>query len=67
MTALSSPERDAVRLERLRVLTLNLWGRRGAWTRRREVLDRGLRALQPDLVAFQESIVTDVEDQVAES
>ena len=48
----------------MRVLTLNLWGRRGAWTDRRAVLVDGLRELQPDLVAFQEAIRTDEYDQV---
>jgi endonuclease/exonuclease/phosphatase family metal-dependent hydrolase len=48
----------------LRVLTLNLWQRYGAWTDRRSVLIDGLRALQPDLVAFHESIKTDQYDQV---
>ena len=41
-------------LGRLRVLTMNLWQRYGAWTERRAVLIDGLRALTPDLVAFQE-------------
>jgi len=48
----------------VRVVTLNLWGRHGAWEERRSVLARGLRALDPDLVAFQESVVTDGYDQV---
>jgi len=42
----------------MRVLTQNLWGRRGAWDRRREVLIGGLSRLQPDVVSFQESIKT---------
>ncbi len=50
--------------ESARVLTLNLWGRRGAWEDRRRVLVDGLRALSPDLVAFQEAVVTDGYDQV---
>jgi endonuclease/exonuclease/phosphatase family metal-dependent hydrolase len=50
----------------LRVLTLNLWGQRGAWAERRSVLISGLRDLQPDLIAFQESIVTDIYDQIVE-
>ena len=37
----------------LRVATLNLWGRRGAWEERRRVLAEGFRELEPDLVAFQ--------------
>jgi endonuclease/exonuclease/phosphatase family metal-dependent hydrolase len=50
----------------MRVVTLNLWGRRGAWSARRSVLIDGLRELRPDLVAFQEAIVTDDYDQVAD-
>src|SRR5215208_5637669 len=37
----------------MRVATLNLWGRRGAWEERRRVLAEGFRELAPDLVAFQ--------------
>ena len=48
----------------VRVVTLNLWGQRGAWADRRSVLIDGLRALQPDLVAFQEAIKNDEYDQV---
>jgi endonuclease/exonuclease/phosphatase family metal-dependent hydrolase len=48
----------------VRVVTLNLCGRRGAWADRRSVLVDGLRTLQPDLVAFQEAIKSDEYDQV---
>ncbi len=48
----------------VRVATLNLWGRRGAWTERRSVLIEGFRQFRPDLVAFQEAIVGDGYDQV---
>jgi endonuclease/exonuclease/phosphatase family metal-dependent hydrolase len=48
----------------LRVLTLNLWQRYGEWNDRRFVLMERIRALQPDLVAFPESIKTDEYDQV---
>lgn len=48
----------------LRVVALNLWGVRGDWPARREVLARGLRDLRPDLVAFVEAIVTAEYDQV---
>jgi len=48
----------------MRVLTMNLWGRRGEWGRRRQVLLAGLRTIDPDLVAFQEAINTDEYDQV---
>jgi endonuclease/exonuclease/phosphatase family metal-dependent hydrolase len=47
----------------VRILTLNLWGRRGYWERRREAIRAGLDALEPDLVAFQEAVVTDDYDQ----
>lgn len=50
----------------LRVVTLNLWGRRGDWDARRAVITEGLRRLQPDLVAFIEAIVTDGYDQAAD-
>jgi endonuclease/exonuclease/phosphatase family metal-dependent hydrolase len=50
----------------LRVLTMNLWGRRGSWQERRSILVDGIRELRPDLVAFQEAIVTDEHDQVRE-
>jgi endonuclease/exonuclease/phosphatase family metal-dependent hydrolase len=48
----------------LRILTLNLWQTYGAWADRRSVLIKGLRAVDPDLVAFQESIKTNDYDQV---
>jgi endonuclease/exonuclease/phosphatase family metal-dependent hydrolase len=42
----------------VRVLTLNLWGRRGDWDARRRVIVDALRELRPDLVALQEAVVT---------
>jgi endonuclease/exonuclease/phosphatase family metal-dependent hydrolase len=50
----------------VRVATLNLWGRRGEWDERRRVLVEGFRALDPDLVALQEAVVTDRYDQVTD-
>lgn len=50
----------------LRVLTLNLWQQYGAWTDRRAMLIDGINALQPDLVAFAESIRTNAYDQAAD-
>jgi endonuclease/exonuclease/phosphatase family metal-dependent hydrolase len=47
----------------VRVLTFNLWGRRGTWDARRSVIAGGLAELRPDLVSFQEAIVTDQYDQ----
>ena len=51
---------------RLRVLTLNLWGKSGDWPARRTILRNGLHALQPDLVAFQEPVKTAEDDQAAD-
>ncbi|TYB68911.1 endonuclease/exonuclease/phosphatase family protein [Nonomuraea sp. PA05] len=48
----------------MRVATLNLWARHGSWSRRRQLLIDGFRRLAPDLVALQESVVTDDYDQV---
>jgi hypothetical protein len=50
----------------VRVAALNLWGRHGAWDERRSVLVDGLRELQPDIIAFQEAVVTEGYDQVAD-
>jgi endonuclease/exonuclease/phosphatase family metal-dependent hydrolase len=50
----------------VRVLTLNVWGRHGAWDARRSVLVDGLRDLRPDLVAFQEALKDDEYDQVVD-
>ncbi len=50
----------------MRVLTLNLWGQTEPWQARRDVLSAGLERLSPDLVAFQEAVVTDTYDQVAD-
>jgi hypothetical protein len=46
----------------MRVLTLSLWQRFGAWTDRRSVLIDELCAMQPDLMAFHDSIKTDEYD-----
>lgn len=48
----------------LRVATLNVWGVRGDWPRRRDMLRTGFRDVAADIVAVQESIVTDDYDQV---
>jgi endonuclease/exonuclease/phosphatase family metal-dependent hydrolase len=39
----------------MRVATLNLWGRSGAWPDRRRLLIDGFRDLAPDVVLFQEA------------
>jgi endonuclease/exonuclease/phosphatase family metal-dependent hydrolase len=36
----------------VRVATLNLWGRHGAWDERRPVLSDGLLELEADVIAF---------------
>src|SRR3954452_9047313 len=48
------------------VVTLNVWGHHGDWPRRRDVLASGFRALAPDLVALQETVVTGHADQARE-
>jgi endonuclease/exonuclease/phosphatase family metal-dependent hydrolase len=50
----------------VRVATLNVWGRHGRWNERRSVLVNGLRQLQPDIIAFQEAVVTEAYDQVSD-
>jgi endonuclease/exonuclease/phosphatase family metal-dependent hydrolase len=50
----------------LRIATLNVWGRHGDWPRRRTVLREGFAALRADLVALQETVVTDEYDQVVD-
>jgi endonuclease/exonuclease/phosphatase family metal-dependent hydrolase len=49
---------------RMRVVTQNLWGRRGDWEARRSALRKGLGELAPDLVALPESVVNDDYDEV---
>ncbi len=48
---------------RVRVLSLNLWGIRGEWAERREVIRDGLASMDPDLIAFIEAIETSEYDQ----
>jgi endonuclease/exonuclease/phosphatase family metal-dependent hydrolase len=60
------PAPAAARGQTMRVVTLNLFGRRGNWAERRNVIAAGLHALQPDLIAFIEVIQTDAYDQAAE-
>jgi len=50
----------------IRVLTLNLAARNGKWPERRSVLIKGIKALQPDLMAFQEVIKNGEYDQVTD-
>lgn len=50
----------------MRVLTMNIYGRHGAWQDRRSVLIAGLAELSPDVVVFQESVQTAEYDQVTD-
>ena len=51
---------------RVKVLTINVQNNEGGDARRIALLNRGLRDISPDLVAFQEVIRTDQGDQLAE-
>jgi endonuclease/exonuclease/phosphatase family metal-dependent hydrolase len=65
--AMSDPSQGGPPAPGLRVLTLNLLSPDHAdWERRRPVLRDGLRALRPDLVAFQETVWGTGDDQVAD-
>lgn len=48
----------------LRVYSHNIWAREGDWHARRRVLTDGIRALDPDIVALQKTVVTAGYDQV---
>ena len=50
----------------VRVATLNVWGGRGDWERRRTALAAGFSALGADLIAFQEVVRTADYDQVCD-
>jgi hypothetical protein len=50
---------EAAATTEVRVATLNVWGWRRVWEERRRVLFEGLRELRPDLVAFQDAVVTE--------
>lgn len=41
-------------MQRLKVLTLNIWHRENAWDARRELIRRGLATLTPDVIGLQE-------------
>jgi endonuclease/exonuclease/phosphatase family metal-dependent hydrolase len=50
----------------LRVLTLNLWQRYGAWADRRSLLVDHIRVFQADLIGFAESVKTKDYDQTSD-
>src|SRR5436190_15132835 len=41
-------------MDRLRVLTLNIWNRQGPWEQRLALIRRGIERLAPDLIGLQE-------------
>jgi endonuclease/exonuclease/phosphatase family metal-dependent hydrolase len=47
----------------MRLVTLNTWGTRGDWPRRREAMRAGFAALDADVITLQETIVSDGFDQ----
>jgi len=55
-------------LERLKLVTLNIWNRQGPWAERLDLIRAGLRALDPDIVGLQEVLHSDEsgDDQAAE-
>jgi endonuclease/exonuclease/phosphatase family metal-dependent hydrolase len=48
-------------MDRLKVLTLNIWNRQGPWPERSKLLRKGLAELSPDLVGLQEVLHHDAE------
>lgn len=61
-----APFQQGPSVNSMRVVTQNLYGHAANWTERRSVLGQGLDHLHPDLMAFQEAIVTAEYDQVAD-
>src|SRR5688572_11327574 len=50
----------------IRVYTHNIYARRADWPARRELLTDGIAALDPDIVLFQEEVLTADYDQTAD-
>ena len=48
-------------MDRLKVLTLNIWNRQGPWEQRSRLIKKGLVELQPDLVGLQEVLQHEAE------
>jgi endonuclease/exonuclease/phosphatase family metal-dependent hydrolase len=66
MTMADQTARSSNGQDRIRIATLNLWGRNGNWPARRNLLIDGFRRLRPDVVALQETITLDGYDQAAD-
>ena len=54
-------------MDRLRVLTLNIWNKQGGWPERLPLIRRELEALSPDVVGLQEVLHLDSEAQPLEN
>jgi endonuclease/exonuclease/phosphatase family metal-dependent hydrolase len=52
-------------MQRLSVLTINIWNRQGPWDKRLPLLRRGIAELSPDLVGLQEVLELDGEPNQA--
>jgi endonuclease/exonuclease/phosphatase family metal-dependent hydrolase len=50
-------------MDRLRILTLNIWNRQGPWDQRLALIRAGVRALAPDVVGLQEVLERDGDSQ----
>ncbi len=50
-------------MNRLRVLTLNIWNRQGPWEERLRLIRAGIRRLDPDLVGLQEVLAHEGQSQ----
>lgn len=50
----------------MRLVTLNTWGMRGDWAKRLRMFQEGFRALEPDVITLQETVLTEQINQAAE-
>jgi endonuclease/exonuclease/phosphatase family metal-dependent hydrolase len=50
-------------MDRLRVLTLNIWNRQGPWEERLPLIRDGIRRLDPDLIGLQEVLLREGRSQ----
>ncbi|MRG91301.1 endonuclease/exonuclease/phosphatase family protein [Polyangium spumosum] len=53
-------------MERLRVLTLNIWNKKGPWERRLELIRDAIQRLSPDVIGLQEVILDNERTQADE-
>jgi endonuclease/exonuclease/phosphatase family metal-dependent hydrolase len=60
------PDRESTNSNGLRVLTRNIYNVAAKWERRRPVLADGMRAISPDLIALQETVLAGGFDQAAD-